>query len=42
MDNIFKRYTFGAAEKAELDHVGHYALPGLLTEDAQARQRASA
>ena len=37
MDDIFKRYTFGAAEKAELDHVGHYALPGLLTENAQAR-----
>lgn len=37
MHDIFKQHTFGAEEKAELDHVGHYVLPGLLTEDAQER-----
>ena len=37
MHDIFKQHTFGAEEKAELDRVGHYALPGLLPEDAQER-----
>lgn len=31
---IFKPYTFGPAEKAELDTVGHVALPGILTDQA--------
>jgi hypothetical protein len=29
---IFKPYTFGPQEKAAMDHVGHFVLPGLLTE----------
>ena len=34
MDGLFKPYTFGAAERAQLDHVGHFALPGILTDSA--------
>ena len=34
---IFHDYTFGDKERKELDHVGHFVLPGLLTADAQAR-----
>lgn len=29
---IFKPYTFGEKEKAEMDHTGHFVLPGILTE----------
>ena len=34
---IFHAYTFGDQERIELDHDGHYVLPGLLTDDAQER-----
>ena len=34
---IFHDYTFGDQEREELDHVGHFVLPKLLTIDAQAR-----
>lgn len=34
---IFHDYTFGAQARKELDHVGHFVLPGLLTADAQER-----
>ncbi|RKU28841.1 hypothetical protein C6497_08765 [Candidatus Poribacteria bacterium] len=34
---IFHDYTFDYQEKEELDFDGHYALPGLLTDDAQKR-----
>ncbi|MYA70999.1 phytanoyl-CoA dioxygenase family protein [Candidatus Poribacteria bacterium] len=34
---IFHDYTFGAQERKELDHVGHFVLPDLLTADAQQR-----
>ena len=34
---IFHDYTFGDHERKELDHDGHYVLPGLLTADAQER-----
>ena len=34
---IFHDYTFGAQERKELDHAGHYVLPGLLTSNAQER-----
>ena len=32
---IFHDYTFGDQERKELDFDGHYALPGLLTDNAQ-------
>ena len=31
---LFRPYTLGDTEKAELDRDGHFALPGLLTDDA--------
>ncbi len=34
---IFHDYTFGDQARKELDHVGHFVLPGLLTADAQAQ-----
>ena len=34
---IFHAYTFGDKECKELDHVGHFVLPKLLTITAQAR-----
>ena len=34
-DPIFKDYTFGDIERAEMDREGHLMFPGLLTEDAQ-------
>jgi hypothetical protein len=34
---IFKPYTFGADEKAQMDRDGHFLLPGILTSDACAK-----
>ena len=34
---IFHDYTFGAQERKQLDHDGHFVLPGLLTINAQER-----
>ena len=34
---IFHDYTFGDKARKELDHVGHFVLPKLLTINAQAR-----
>ena len=31
---LFKPYTLGAPEKAQMDRDGHYLLPGLLTDQA--------
>ncbi|MEZ4864608.1 MAG: phytanoyl-CoA dioxygenase family protein [Caldilineaceae bacterium] len=31
---LFKPYIFGQAEKAQMDHVGHFVLPGILTDTA--------
>ena len=36
-DLLFHDYTFGDQARKELDHEGHYVLPGLLTTDAQQR-----
>lgn len=37
MDPIFSDYTFGEAERQEMDHVGHMIFPGLLTESSRSR-----
>ncbi len=36
-DLIFHDYTFGDKERKEMDHDGHFVLPGLLTADARKR-----
>lgn len=37
MTQLFKPYTFGPAERAQMDRDGHFLLPGILTEDACTR-----
>ena len=34
---IFHDYAFGAQERKQLNHDGHFVLPSLLTAEAQAR-----
>ena len=34
---IFDAYEFGQVEKAELDQVGHFVLPGILTRSVRER-----
>jgi len=34
LGDLFRDYTFGEAEKTELDRDGHYVLPGILTATA--------
>lgn len=31
---IFKPYTFGKKEREEMNHTGHFILPGILTDEA--------
>lgn len=37
MEELFRSYDFGVDARAELDRDGHFALPGILTDEACAR-----